>query len=90
MASELQKYGELLLVLGTRYRVICPFRDFDGELHEPPEEWIYRGYSFLPYDDGLTLHVTSDSGVEGVIPLCGHRELQANILEAFERYVAPA
>jgi hypothetical protein len=88
--SEPLSFGNLELVPGTRYRVALPFRDYDGGLHEPLEEWLFRGYDFLPHDDGLTLYVRGVDESDRVIRLSGNRELQAGILEAFDRYVAPA
>jgi hypothetical protein len=41
-------------------RLIKEFTDFDRQLHPVSETWIFIGTNFLPYDDGLTLHVNKD------------------------------
>jgi hypothetical protein len=79
--------GKLQLVLEVRYRVVLEFRDEDGRMQEPAEEWIYRGYDFLPYDEGLTLFVTWADGGDGVIRMQWHRYAQGQVLDVFERYV---
>ena len=43
------------LEVGRKYRVIRAFTDFDGQLHPVDETWRFRGTSFLPYDNGLSL-----------------------------------
>lgn len=49
--------NSLNLIYGQEYLVIKPFLDYDGIVHGIGEIWTYQGTNFLPYDDGLTLHV---------------------------------
>ena len=88
MNAEPFECGKLQLVPEVRYRVLIEFGDYDGQTHEPAEEWVYRGYNFFPHDDGLTLHVTWADGSDGVIRMRWHREAQGQVLDVFERYVA--
>ena len=51
----------LKLITGQEYLVKKPFTDYDGLVHGVGEIWTYQGTNFLPYDDGLTLHVLMDN-----------------------------
>lgn len=42
---------------GKKYRVIKSFTDYDREIHAIGETWKFLTTNFLPYEDGLTLHV---------------------------------
>jgi len=78
--------NSLNLVPGKKYRVVKVFTDYDGIVHEIGETWIYQGTNFLPYDDGLTLHVLqNDQPV--VYRLQWRKEEQAGIIENFSSYV---
>ena len=77
------------LRIGGLYRVAAPFTDFDGERHEPGETWLFRGHSFLPYDDGLSLFVLLD-GRERQIRLRWLPDDQAEIIDNLRDYVHPA
>lgn len=74
---------------GWRYRVVRAFTDEQGIIHPPGEEWIYRGYSYLPYDAGLTLFVklSGDDGFWG-IRLCGLDPDQRDVMDRTEKYLA--
>lgn len=74
---------------GRRYRVIRAFRDFDGQDHPPGERWLFRGSSFLPYDDGLSLFVTIDGGRDGQIRMQWRPEAQGPVLDRLAEYIAP-
>jgi Domain of unknown function (DUF3601). len=50
----------LKLIPGQRYRVVKPFTDYDRQVHPVGETWVFEKTNFLPYDDGLTLHVVQD------------------------------
>lgn len=78
--------NSLKLIPGQEYLVTKPFVDYDGIVHGVGEIWTYRGTSFLPYDDGLTLHVTNN-GKEEVYRLQWRKEAQAEIIENFNGYV---
>jgi len=77
--------NSLDLLQGQQYTVIKPFIDYDN-VHEAGETWIYTGTNFLPYEDGLTLHVLKN-GVEAVYRLQWRKEAQAEIIENFKDYI---
>lgn len=81
-----RKFTAAALVSGRRYRVIAPFRDFDGEMHSVGETWLYLRNSFFPYDDGLSLFVERD-GREEQIRLQWRPEAQAEVIERFHQRV---
>ena len=74
---------------GRRYRVAKSFRDFDGDEHPEGEIWFFIGYSFLPYDDGLSLFVSMDGMQEWHIPMHWTSEDQGPIVDSLDRYVVP-
>jgi hypothetical protein len=78
------------LRIGARYRVVAPFVDFDGGRHEPGETWLFYGHSFLPYDDGLSLFVSSDEGREHQIRLRWLPGDQADIIDNLSAYIQAA
>ncbi len=49
---------------GERYEVIQAFTDYDQHLHAVGESWVFLGYSFLPYDDGMSFFVSFDGEQE--------------------------
>lgn len=77
------------LRIGAGYRVVAPFRDFDGEVHQPGTVWTFRGHSFLPYDDGLSLFVEQD-GRDRQIRLRWLEGDQAEIIDNLSAYLQPA
>lgn len=80
--------NSLNLITGQQYLVIKPFIDYDGLVHGVGEVWIYQGTNFLPYDDGLTLHVlVGDKAV--VYRFQWRADAQAGIIENFSEYVEP-
>jgi hypothetical protein len=80
--------NRLNLIQGQAYQVIKPFTDYDGIVHGVGECWTYQGTNFLPYEDGLTLHVLID-GRPVVYRLQWREEQQAGIIEHFTEYVGP-
>lgn len=80
--------NSLNLTPGQEYLVTKPFVDYDGIVHGVGEVWTYRGTNFLPYEDGLTLHVTVN-GAEAVYRLQWREEAQAAIIENFGDYTEP-
>lgn len=76
----------LKLIPGQRYRVVKPFTDYDRQVHPVGETWVFERTNFLPYDDGLTLHVVQD-GVQVVYRLQWREEEQAAVIEGFGEYV---
>ncbi len=75
---------------GRTYRVIKQFIDYDGIVHSVGETWIFEKTNFVPYDDGLTLHVIKD-GSTIVYRLMWVKEQQQYIIEHpdefFESYL---
>ena len=80
--------NSLNLIAGQLYLVKKPFTDFDGLVHGIGETWTYQGTNFLPYDDGLTLHVLIDNKAV-VYRLQWREDAQAEIIENFKDYVEP-
>jgi hypothetical protein len=78
------------MTAGKRYRVIKPFKDFDGQEHPVGEEWTYIGTAFLPYDDGRSIFVSLDGEKEWHIRMQDRAEEQGPILDRLQDYVAPA
>lgn len=70
-----------------RYRVIKEFVDHDSSRHPIGEEWVFLGYSFLPYEDGMSFFVSLAGEQEWLIPLQWRDEQQGAILNALGEYV---
>lgn len=80
--------NHLKLISGQKYRVVKTFADYDNFIHEIGETWIYLGTHFVPYYDGLTLHVmTPDRSKEMVYRFQWDRQQQSEIIENFNEYV---
>ena len=75
---------------GDRYRVVHEFIDVDGDVHPVGEQWTFRGYSFVPYDDGLSLFVSFTGDEEWLIRLQDRPSAQSHIINDLEAFVAPA
>lgn len=80
--------NSLNLLPGQEYLVVKSFIDYDGITHGVGEIWTYQGTNFLPYDDGLTLHVLLN-GKAVVYRLQWRKEAQAEIIENFNGYIEP-
>jgi hypothetical protein len=78
--------NSLQLIPEQDYRVIQSFVDYDGIIHSVGEVWTYQGTNFLPYDDGLTLHVLVNNRALAY-RLQWRKEEQAYIIEHFKEYV---
>ena len=73
---------------GQKYMVIKSFADYDKIVHPIGETWVFIRTNFLPYEDGLTLHVHfEDSPDEIVYRLQWREEEQGEIIENFRDYV---
>lgn len=72
---------------GGRYMVVLEFVDHDRALHPVGEQWRYRGYSFLPYDDGLSLFISLDDVRDRQVRLQCVREEQADIVARLEQHM---
>jgi len=78
----------LHLIPGQKYIVTRPFTDYDKLTHEVNESWIFIKTNFVPYHDGLTLHVQShDDAEETVYRLQWTAGEQADIIDNFKDYV---
>ncbi len=60
MSTSKRKFTASELLPGQTYRVIAPFKDYDGIVHPIGESWRFVKKSFLPYEDGLSLFVEKD------------------------------
>ena len=77
------------LIPGRRYRVVRAFTDHDGGQHPVGETWVFESTNFVPYHDGLTLHVRAH-GVAQVYRLQWLPEEQGALIEHFTDFVEPA
>lgn len=75
------------LTSGKTYRVIREFMDHDRDIHPVGEEWVFQGYSFLPYEDGLSWFVSFDCKQEWHIPMQWRDEEQGQVLDFLAEYI---
>ncbi|MGC9367656.1 MAG: DUF3601 domain-containing protein [bacterium] len=75
------------LISGIRYRVIEEFYDYDHHLHPVDEVWTFLGYSFLPYEDGLSWFVSMDGVQEWHIRMKCTGEEQSEIVNSLKKYL---
>lgn len=68
------------------YRVVREFAGFDGDRHPVGEAWQFRGYSFVPYEDGLSLFVSLDATQEWQLRMQSRAEAQGQILDHLAEY----
>lgn len=73
------------MVAGRAYMIVKSFRDFDGAERSAGERWVFKGYDFLPHDDGLTLFTDPGPGVR----LQWRREAQADVIDDLGDYIQP-
>lgn len=74
------------LIPGRFYRVARAFKDYDGTLHPIGERWRFVEKNFLPYEDGLTLHIEMN-GQKVHMRLQWRDETQGRIIDDFSNYV---
>lgn len=74
------------LTPGHTYSLVRGFTDHDGCQHEPDDYWRYLGYSFLPYEDGLTLFFISNRAEEKTVRLQHRPETEGAIIDALDSY----
>jgi uncharacterized protein DUF3601 len=80
----------LNLTPGQRYVVVKPFTDYDHHVHPVGETFTFSRTNFLPYEDGLTLHVFLDDPEKELICRFQWRpEQQADLIENFTDHVSP-
>ena len=77
------------LEASRKYRVVQAFTDNDGHSHPIGEEWTFLGFSFLPYDDGLSWFVSLDGKQEWHIPMQWRPEAEGKVIDALATYVQP-
>jgi len=75
------------LQAGKLYVVIKEFADYDRHTHALGEQWCFLGFSFLPYDDGMSFFVSFDGAQEWHIRLQWRAEEQAHVLDNLSEYV---
>lgn len=73
---------------GRHYRVVREFVDYDGQLHPVGETWEFVETNFVPYYDGLTLHVLVH-GLPCIYRLHYVPEGQQELITHFSDYVVP-
>lgn len=82
--------NSLKLIPGQKYKVIKPFTDYDRHVHEAGETWTFVETNFLPYEDGLTVHLRLDVSPKVLLfRLQWRPEEQADIIENFIDFVEP-
>ncbi|MFD1468662.1 DUF3601 domain-containing protein [Hymenobacter caeli] len=74
------------LTPGQRYRVVRAFVDYDGQAYPVGETWVFEHTNFVPYEDGLTLHVSA-GGLPVVYRLQWRPGEQAALIENFTHFV---
>ncbi|HMG66065.1 MAG TPA: DUF3601 domain-containing protein [Chitinophagaceae bacterium] len=80
----------LNLIPGQKYKVIKAFNDFDKITHPVGETWTFLRTNFLPYEDGLTLHVSIDHfDKELSYRFQWRNEEQADLIHNFSEFVQP-
>ena len=80
----------LKLTPGQKYVITKPFTDYDKHVHQPGETWTFLRTNFLPYEDGLTVHLRLDNDPrELLFRMQWRQEEQAAIIENFTDYVTP-
>jgi hypothetical protein len=86
MSSPKRTFTASDLVAGRTYSVVQAFTDYDGIVHPPGERWRFVEKNFLPYEDGLTLHIEKNGQAE-TIRLQWREETQGQIIDDFSEYV---
>ena len=86
MSFARRKFTAADLVYGRTYTVVKMFMDYDGILHPTGERWRFVEKNFLPYEDGLTLHIEKNGRAE-TIRLQWREETQGLIIDDFSEYV---
>jgi hypothetical protein len=76
------------LTPGQRYCVAQEFVDYDQQVHPVGETWVFECTNFVPYEDGLTLHVRAH-GLPLVYRFQQRPEEQAALIEHFTDFVTP-
>ena len=86
MTSSQRKFTAADLITGKSYKVTKTFKDYDGVTHAVGESWRFVGKNFLPYEDGLSLHVESN-GQNVTLRLQWREETQGELIDNFSDFV---
>ena len=78
------------LTPGHRYRIGDPFPDFDGIERTAGTVLTFRGWGFLPHDDGLSLLFESVDGDPVPIRLQLRPEAQEAVDDNLQVHLPPA
>ncbi len=81
-----RKFTAADLTPGKWYRVVTAFIDYDGISHPVGESWRFLAKDFLPYEDGLTLHVEREGRAE-LLRLQWRAETQGAVIDHFSDLV---
>ena len=76
------------LIPGQQYRVVTEFTDYDGRRHPVGETWVFETTNFVPYEDGLTLHIMA-RGLPLIYRFQQRPEEQAALIAHFTDFVVP-
>jgi hypothetical protein len=87
MTTPLPTRDFMHLVSGQHYVVVQAFTDFDRDEHPVGETWAFIGSAFLPYDDGLSLFVETDTGLRH-IRMQWREEEQGPVINRLDQFVA--
>lgn len=78
----------LHLTPGKQYRIVKEWIDFDQDVHPVGETWTFSQTNFLPYENGLTLHVfLPGETTETIYRLRWQDDAQGDIIRNFKDYV---
>lgn len=78
--------NHLNLVKGASYQVIKSFTDYDNNIHQVGEVWIYLGTNYHFYDNGLTLYVI-ENNENKVYRLQDRDFAQQEVINNFNDYI---
>ena len=86
MSPSTRKFTASVLISGRTYRVTKTFKDYDGITHAVGESWRFVSKDFLPYEDGLSLHIESH-GQNMTLRLQWRAETQGELIDNFSDFV---
>ena len=86
MSPPKRKFTAADLIAGQSYSVIKTFKDYDGIIHAVGESWRFVSKDFLPYEDGLSLHVESN-GQNVTLRLQWREETQGELIDNFSDFM---